>query len=241
MATSAHVYRLDSYGLTLAGMQRLGARQVRAAVHLSGKAARALWALSPSERQRVIGETLVRQLKRLQRAVPEAAFAPRNPRKPWTLDVTLPARNVAALAAAPAVASIFITNVEGRVPSQEKPTLRWHCVWGIVAIQVEGQTNGMITLEDRLVAVRAFDPEDATRRLEPMWRRYAEPYVNPAGQLVRWQLLSIQEVYDTYDQEIDPQGTEIFSRLRRVRMKPDYRWSSTPPRLMRTKTRRRQP
>ena len=147
----------------------------------------------------------------------------------------------AALAAAPSVARIFITSVEGRVPSQEKPTPHWHCVWGIVAIQVEGQTSGMITLEDRLVAVRAFDPEDAKRSLAPMWRRYAEPYVNPEGQLVRWQLLSIQDVYETYDQAIDPQGTEIFSRLRRVRMKSDYRWSPTPARLMRTKTRRRQP
>jgi len=238
MTRPAHVYRLELYGLTLAGLTRLGARKVRATVQLSGKTARALRALPPSERQRAIRETLVRQLKQLARAVPEATLAPRNRRQPRTIDATLPARTVAALAAAPSVAYVFVNSIEGRVAFREKPTLRWHCVWGIVVIQVEGQTSGMATIEDRLVAVHAYDPEDAKRRLAPMWRAYAEPYLNPDGELVRWQLLGIQDVYETYDAAIDPRGIEIYSRLRRVRMKPEYRWSPRSERAARGTTAR---
>ena len=29
----------------------------------------------------------------------------------------------------------------------------WFCVWGVVAIQIEGQGNGTVDLEDRLVLV----------------------------------------------------------------------------------------
>jgi Domain of unknown function (DUF4288) len=239
MTRPAHVYRLELYGLTLAGLTRLGARKVRATVQLSGKTARALRALPPSERQRAIRETLVRQLKQLARAVPEATLAPRNRRKPWTIDATLPARSLPTLAAAPSVAYVFLNSIEGRVASREKPKLRWHCVWGVVAIQVEGHTSGMITLEDRLVAVQAYDPEDAKRRLAPMWRDCAEPYLNPVGELVRWQLVGIQDVYEGYDEAIEPRGTEIYSRLRRVRMKPEYRWSPPPKRAARGTTARR--
>jgi hypothetical protein len=236
MAKPTHVYRLDSYGLTLAGLTRLGARQVHATVQLSGKTARELSPLRPTDRQRVVRETLIRQLTRLQQSFPEATLAPRNRRKPWTIDATLPARKLAALAAAQSVAYVFITAIDGRVATPGKPALRWFCVWGVVAIQVEGQTSGMMTLEDRLMAVHAYDPEDAKRRLAPMWREYAEPYLNPAGELVRWQLVAIQDVYEGYDEVLDPRGSEIYSRLRRVRLKPEYRWSPQRDRAARGRT-----
>jgi hypothetical protein len=121
MAKPAHVHRLESYGLTLAAVMRLGARKVGATVQLSGKTARALWGLPASDRQGAVRETLVRQLKRLERAVPEATFAPRNRRKPWTIDATLPARSLPTLAAAPSVAYVFVNSIEGRVATPEKP------------------------------------------------------------------------------------------------------------------------
>ena len=59
----------------------------------------------------------------------------------------------------------------------------WFCVWGIVAIQVEGQRSGMMTVEDRFVLVKACDARDAARRLGPAWKSYAAPYLNPDGDL----------------------------------------------------------
>lgn len=48
--------------------------------------------------------------------------------------------------------------------------------------------------------------------------------MNPDGCLVRWQLISIREVYALFDEALDPRGTEIYSKLRTVRMLPEYRW-----------------
>ena len=124
MAKAAHVYRLESFGLTLAGLTRLGARVVHATVQLSGKTAQQLRPLRPAERQRVQRATLVRQLARLRQTFPEATFAPRDRRKPWTIDATLPARKVAALASAPPVAHVFLTAVAGRAPARRPPTCR---------------------------------------------------------------------------------------------------------------------
>jgi hypothetical protein len=108
MAKPAHVYRLDSYGLTLAALTRLGVREVRATVQLSGKSARQLWSMRPADRERVLRETLVRQFARLQRGFPDGRLVPRDRSKPRTIDATLPARVVGALAAAPSVSYVFI-------------------------------------------------------------------------------------------------------------------------------------
>jgi hypothetical protein len=72
--------------------------------------------------------------------------------------------------------------------------------------------------------VKANDTDDAQRRLQRMWTRYAEPYMNPDGYLVRWQLISIRDVYALFDEAIDPRGSEVYSKLRTVRMRPEYRW-----------------
>jgi hypothetical protein len=99
-------------------------------------------------------------------------------------------------------------------------------VWGVVAVQVEGQRSGNVTVEDRLVLVKAFDAQDAVNCLRPEWERYAEPYLNPKGQLVRWKLVGIQDVYEVYDESFSPKGAEVYSRLRTVRMKPEYEWKA---------------
>ena len=118
----------------------------------------------------------------------------------------------------------MIDTIEGRRPRVRRPSLAWFCVCGVVAIQIEGQIKGSLDLEDRLVLVKAIDADDAQRRLRRMWTRYAEPYMNPDGYLVRWQLISIRDVYALFDEGIDPHGTEVYSKRRTVRMRPEYRW-----------------
>ena len=46
-----------------------------------------------------------------------------------------------------------------------------------VAIQVEGQVRGMQSIEERFVLVRANSSDQAERRLAPVWKKYAKPYV----------------------------------------------------------------
>jgi len=83
----------------------------------------------------------------------------------------------------------------------------------------------MVDIEDRLVLVKAFDASDARRRLRHEWAEYATPYLNPYGSLVRWQLVSVRDVYPLTQDELDPRGTEVYSQLRTEKMKPAYHWS----------------
>jgi hypothetical protein len=140
--------------------------------------------------------------------------------------VTTGGKGKTALRAAsrPQVNHLMLDTVEGRRKRLRRSGLGWFSVLGVVAIQVEGQVKDSLDLEDRLMLVKANDPEDAQRRLQRMWSRYAEPYMTPGGYLVRWQLISVRDVYTLPDEAIDPRGTEVYSKLRRARMQPEYRW-----------------
>lgn len=140
--------------------------------------------------------------------------------------VTTGGKGKTALRAAsrPQVNHLMLDTVEGRRKRLRRSGLGWFSVLGVVAIQVEGQVKDSLDLEDRLMLVKANDPEDAQRRLQRMWSRYAEPYMNSAGYLVRWQLISVRDVYTLPDEAIDPRGTEVYSKLRRARMQPESRW-----------------
>ncbi len=72
--------------------------------------------------------------------------------------------------------------------------------------------------------VRALTEEDAKKRLAKSWREYASPYLNSRGELVRWQLVEVVDVYHLYEDELDPSGTEVYSRIRPKRMKAAYMW-----------------
>lgn len=128
------------------------------------------------------------------------------------------------MASKPEVNHVQLDTIEGLRKKPRRHELRWFCVWGVVAIQIEAQVKGLIDLEDRLVLVRATDPDDAQRRLQREWSKYAEPYLNPNGYLVRWQLIAVRDVYELFEDTLDPGGTEVYSRLRKVRLRPEYRW-----------------
>jgi len=82
----------------------------------------------------------------------------------------------------------------------------------------------MLDVEDRLVLVRAKSEREAEARLSRKWRAYSKPYLNPYGELVRWKLTEIRDVYELFDDEIDPSGTEVYSRIRTRRMRRGDRW-----------------
>jgi len=181
--------------------------------------------LRPKQRDATLRETLANQLQRLRQQFLEIEFVSRGKDKPsWTIDAVVPASRVRDLASRPQVNHLMLDTVEGRRKRLRRSGLGWFSVLGVVAIQVEGQVKDSLDLEDRLMLVKANDPEDAQRRLQRMWSRYAEPCMNSAGYLVRWQLISVRDVYTLPDEAIDPRGTEVYSKLRRARMQPEYRW-----------------
>jgi hypothetical protein len=221
---------LKDYRLTKAGLEKLGARPVTFSVQLRGVPVHKLTALSPRRRYVRLRATLKRQLASLTRHFPEAGLRSRNAKKgSWTLDGSLPARKIQRLATRPEVSALWISAIEGRSASLPAAKEHWFCVWGIVAIQVEGQRSGMMKVEDRLVLVKASGVEDAAGRLAPAWKEYAEPYLNPEGYLVRWHLVEIKDVVALYDDSLSPEGTEVYSRLRTVKLKSEYRWRPNAP------------
>jgi hypothetical protein len=82
----------------------------------------------------------------------------------------------------------------------------------------------MQSVEERFVLVRANSFDQAQRKLGPMWRRYARPYMNGAGRLVRWQLESVEDVYLVGDDEPTRTDGEVFSRIRERRVTKGRAW-----------------
>jgi len=225
MPKHPRIIGLDAFGLTRAALLRLGPRPVHLSIQLTGEAVSKLWHLRPKQRHATLRDTLAKQLNHLRRDFPAVEFVSRGKDKPsWTIDAVVPANQLAALASRRYVKALMIDTIEGRRQRRRRSGLAWFCVWGVVAIQIEWQIKGSLDLEDRLVIVKANDAADAQRRLQRMWTRYAEPYMNPDGYLVRWQLISIRDVYALFDEAIDPRGTEVYSKLRTVRLRPEYRW-----------------
>ena len=225
MRKRPHIIGLEDFGLTGATLTRLRSRVVRVSLQLRGQTLTTLRRLPPKKRDVTLRPALAGQLERVRRAFPEIEFVSRGKRKPsWTIDASVPAHLVVAIARRPEIKEVKLETIDGRRKRVRRSGPAWFCVWGVVALQIEGKAKGAVSLEDRLVPVRATSPDDATRRLERMWSKYAEPYMNPDSYLVRWQFISVQDVYELSDNEIDPRGTEVYSRLRRVRMRPDYRW-----------------
>jgi hypothetical protein len=95
---------------------------------------------------------------------------------------------------------------------------------GRVAIQIENHQRGLQSMEDRIVVVKPKSEADAMRRLKKEWQAYAAPFFNYRGEYARWKLEAIEDVYEILDDEINPSGTEVFSRLYRRRRRPETMW-----------------
>lgn len=224
MAKKLVIYGLDDFHLTATALSRLGERRVQLSIQLAGQTVARLLHLPPKQRDEALREALSRQLRALQRRFPSIDFIPRDKKKAsWTLDAVVSAKEVVSVATMSQVAHVTLDSVQRRRKKRMKRSPGWFCVWGVFAVQIEDQVAGFLELEDRLVLMKAISADDARRRME---RRCigSTPYMNQEGYLVRWQLTSIRDIYELFDQAIDPRGTEVYSKLRTTRMRPEYRW-----------------
>ena len=220
------IYGLAKFSLTPTKLKSLGDRPSHIEVQQRGLTARALRPFRPAERLARLGVCLRRGLKSLTARWPDVAFTARgNGKHPYTLDAVVPVRIVERLAGTPGIESVFVSSVRGLRAKQSARIRRWFCVWCCMAIQVEGRSRGMITVEDRLVLVKARSAQEAEARAI----RKAEdvPYLNAAGYLVRWKLTAIEDIHELFDNEIDPRGTEVYSRMGARKMRAADRWDGS--------------
>jgi hypothetical protein len=139
--------------------------------------------------------------------------------------VSCSTQEILKLTAEPAVQSVYVTRVAGYRRRRSPATqLTWYCVRALVVIRIERSTAGLQATEDRFILVRASSFEDSKKRLKQQWEDYAAPYLNSDGQLVSWSLDKVMDVYDTGETEIDPAGTEVYSKLGQRRMRSEYVW-----------------
>ncbi len=215
---------LEDYRLKLGDLRRLGERPVEVSISLHRPDFKPLFPLPPKERNAWLHEFLSQALERVRSRWPGTAIVPRGKNLPWTSDSTLAARHLPEILRYPDLSSVFVEKIHGLRRKRAPRQLSFFAVRGRVAIQVEGQIDGLMSMEDRIVLVRAFSFEDAERRLKREWESYAEPYLNPDGEMIRWQLVEIEDVYELDTNEIDPRGTEVYSRLSRHRVRPELVW-----------------
>ncbi len=226
---------LDAYGLTERELCRLGATPVEIEAHLGdspdvypGPARlRRLLAQPPQERRAGVRQWRIRQHNKLRAAVSPHKFRTLYyNRGPVGIRVCLPARELRRLFTIGPIDMVKIVRIKGlrrkRVPRSRTPG--WFAVKARFALQIEGETGGMQTCEDRIVLVLAHSPHEAGRRAMREFRPYEAPGLTTTGHFRRMAFESILDIYDLYEDTIRPEGTEVYSEFRRRRMKPAYEW-----------------
>ncbi len=220
----AILLNLDRYGLALTDLPTLEDRPVEISASLRGIPYEPLFPLPPAERNRRLKEHLETALERVRDRWPGGAIRPRSEELPWNFDSVVPARELPRILRFHQLNSVFVKKIQGLRKRPERKPMQWYAVRARVVIQVEDQTRGMQSVEDHIVLVQARSFEDAERRLQPEWEQYAEPYLNPNGEMVRWQLEEIVDVYEIGTIDLDPKGTEVYSRLSQRRVRPGAVW-----------------
>jgi hypothetical protein len=223
---------LQNFNLTKASLRQLGSRHTLAHVYLrTYDVTPTLRRMPPEHRLAYVANRVDRWIKELCRAHSRLSFQvvggspSKGPVRQWSqLPSTLVAqgavRDVLRLIQAAGISSVYITKVAGVTRStSRKPRLRWYCVRALVIIRVERFRTGMQTVEDRFVLVRALSVADAQKRLRRQWRAYAAPYFNSEGRMVSWSFGKVIDVYDVGESEIDSDGTEVYSKLSKRRMR----------------------
>jgi hypothetical protein len=226
-AKKPSIYWLDEFGLSLGQLTSLGSAKIKLHVNLRHINEKSLFRFKPIrriEKMKRHYELLLSRVKKQWSDGPiDIAYTRRQPRG---FSASVEARRVSRLLQMPEISSIWLDEIPGRKRASAKPEERWFSVKARFAIQVEGQRTGMQSYEDRIVMVKAISFQDAENKLQPEFKQYGTPYLNPHGCMARWKFERVLDVYEVGDEKIDPQGVEVFSVLAQRRMKPKYAWKA---------------
>lgn len=193
----------------------------------------AVLAYPPSERKNRISAQLRAKYQALKAALPPGPFEKLGSHyRPAGIRRRRPLRQLPALLGLVAVEGIWVEEIEGLAP---RPPVADPKCWSIkarFAVQIEQQTTGLQLVEERILLIAALDEEEARQKLQPTFASYAEPYLNSAGHLVRWQFEAFLDAYEVaagpLAELLSTEGLEVFSQTSRRRLTP--KWAGHPAR-----------
>ena len=224
------IYGLDEFGLDIKKLAALGTLPVSVRIHFKYINEAKLFPLLPAERKQRIEAWYEKVYSEVIRKLPTKVFEPLKPAKkkesPRGISATIEAKKFSSLLKVPNISSIFIEKIPGykrKKPAKAK-TNQWFAVQARFAIQIEGQTKGMQTYEDRILLVKAISANNAEKKLLREFKAYSKSYLNSDGYMVRWVFEKVLDTYHLFDDEILDEGTEVFSVLKSRKMKPEYQW-----------------
>ncbi len=228
------VFELEKYGITPDEFRRLGATPVRVKLSIPtcpdlypGPARfRKLLAKSPEERRAGVYAWHVRQYESLSARMSQYQFETEYLNgDPVAMRVTVPARKLRPLLDLRCVGGLNILRIEGkRRKRQTRSEPAWFAVKARFVIQDEGLTQGMQDYEDRILLVQARSFEAAERKAMREFRQYGLVTLTTTGHFYRWTFEAILDIYETFIDEIDPNGMEVYSEMKKRRIKPEYEW-----------------
>jgi hypothetical protein len=224
------LHGLDEFGLDIKKLTKLGTLPITVRIHFKYLNASKLFSLPPSERKQRI-ETWYKDvyfdvIRKLPAPKIEPFKATNKKESPRGIVAILEAKKFHSLLKIPNLEFISIDKIPGY--KRRKPVRvevdQWFAVQARFAIQIEGQTKGMQTYEDRILLVKATSANKAEKKLLREFKEYSKPYLNSDGYMVRWMFEKVLDTYRLFDDEILGEGTEVFSVMKNRKMKPEYQW-----------------
>ena len=203
-------------------------RTAEIAIHLKFPDYKSVIDLSPAERKKQITLDLKEKYDRLLATkMFDNHTIIGTSRRPTGITTVIPFTALATLEGMDFIGHVFIKNIDhAKKIEAEMPKL--YCVKMTVAIEVEGQTKGYQDYEEKLVLIKAASADDAYDKLNETKNDYSEPYLNYAGELLRWRIESLDDCYEFYLSDLEnldsPEGVEVYSALKRRKLSPDRIW-----------------
>jgi Domain of unknown function (DUF4288) len=150
-------------------------------------------------------------------------------KRPRGIDTTVLFKDIKRISKNIFIENIFINSVTGgkKIKNIKQTTL--FCIKMTVAIQIENIKNGLQTYEERYVLIKAKSSNEAYKKIKTQKKKYEEPYLNSQGRLVRWEIESLDDCYETDFADCEdlnnPKGFEVFSILKKRKLTKDRCWN----------------
>ena len=230
MGKKLSIYNLDDYGLTYSKFLRLK-NLVKIKIRLKYPKQENFFPFKPDDRRIKINEALKQGYDKLVKILPHQKYRSIKAAKGYRgVEIVMLPKEVKKLENKNYIDSVWIEEIEGLRKKKKKIKREklWYAVRANFSIQIEDFKGGLHQYEDRIIVVKAYDHEDAEKVAEKEFREYSDnPYLNTDLRMVRWHYEKITDVFEMLsvcNDKFSPSGTEVYSKFRMRKLKPEYEW-----------------